>query len=233
MSAGGSLGNSPLLGAVAVIWSPVRTLRRVAEGRRALPGLVVVSLYAALSLVVSVAFVLGGVTRRSIEQQPPQPGLPPGFEDTLARVAEFAVPAFAVLSPFVVWIVVSLLMQLATRFFGGTGPLSAMLGVVGVAQAPFLLNVLITAVLTGLQFLAGAGTPAGAALGYLVSIVGLAFFLWFLVLVVVGAALARGVGYGESAGSCALSCVGLGVLIILVVIVAAVGIFTTVNAAAP
>lgn len=232
MSAGG-LGGSPLLGPVAVIWSPVRTLRRVAEERRALPGLVVVALYAVLSLAVSAAFVLGGVTRRSIEQQPPQPGLPPGFEDTLVRVAEVAVPAFAGLSPFAIWLVVSLLMQLATRFFGGTGPLSSMLGVVGVAQAPFLLNVVVGAVLTGLRFLAGAETPAGAALGYLVSLVGLAFFLWYIVLVVIGAALARGIAYGESAGSCALSCVGLGLLIILVVIVAAIGIFTTVNAAAP
>ena len=232
MSAGGS-GTSTLLGAFAVIWSPVRTLRRVAEGRRARPGLVVVALYAALSLVVSAALVLGGVTRRSIEQQPAQPGLPPGFEDTLVRVAEVAVPAFALVTPFVIWISVSLLMQLATRFFGGTGPLSSMFGVVGVAQAPFLLNVVVGAVLAGLQFLAGAGTPAGAALGYLVSLVGLAFFLWYIVLVVIGAALARGVGYGEAAGSCALSCVGLGILIILVVIVAAVGIFATVNAAAP
>lgn len=232
MSAGGS-GTSTLLGAFAVIWSPVRTLRRVAEGRRARPGLVVVALYAALSLVVSAALVLGGVTRRSIEQQPAQPGLPPGFEDTLVRVAEVAVPAFALVTPFVIWISVSLLMQLATRFFGGTGPLPSMLGVVGVAQAPFLLNVVVGAVLAGLQFLAGAGTPTGAALGYLVSLVGLAFFLWYIVLVVIGAALARGVGYGEAAGSCALSCVGLGILIILVVIVAAVGIFATVNAAAP
>lgn len=231
MSAGG-FGTSPL-GAVAVIWSPVRTLQRVAEERRALPGFVVVALYAALGLVVSTAYVLGGVTRRSIEQQPPQPGLPPGFEDTLVRVAEVAVPALAALLPFAVWLVVSLLMQLTTRFFGGAGPFSSMLGVVGVAQAPFLVNVVVGAVLMGLQLLAGAGTPAGAALGYLVSLVGLAFFLWYVVLVVIGAALARNVGYGESAGSCALSCVGLGILIILVVIVAAIGIFTTVNAAAP
>ena len=231
MSAGGS-GTSPL-GAFAVIWAPVRTLRWVAEERRAFPGFVIVAVYAGLSLIVSVAFVLGGVTRRSIEQQPPQPGLPAGFEDTFARVAEVAVPALAALSPFAIWLVVSLLMQLATRFFGGAGPLSSMLGVVGVAQAPFLVSGVLGAVLTGLQFLAGAGTPVGAALGYLVSLLGVAFFLWYVVLVVIGAALARNVGYGESAGSCALSCVGLGVLIILVVIVAAVGIFTAVNATAP
>lgn len=231
MSAGGS-GTSPL-GAVAVIWNPVRTLRRIAEERRAFPGFVVVAAYAALSLIVSTAFVLGGVTRRSIEQQPAQPGLPPGSEDTLARVAEFAIPALAVLSPFVIWLVVSLLMQLATRFFGGAGPLSSMLGVVGVAQAPFFVSGVLGAVLTGLQLLAGPGTPAGAALGYLVSLVGIAFFLWYVVLVVIGAALARDIGFGESAGSCALSCVGLGVLIILVVIVAAIGTFAAVGAAAP
>lgn len=231
MSAGGS-GTFPL-GAVAVIWNPVRTLRRVAEGRRAFPGFVVVAAYAALSLILSTALVLGGVTRRSIEQQPSQPGLPPGLEDTLARVAETAVPALAVLSPFAIWLVVSLLMQLATRLFGGAGPLSAMLGVVGVAQAPFLVSGVLGAGLAGLQLLAGAGTPVGVALGYLVSLVGIAFFLWYVVLVVIGAALARNIGYGESAGSCALSCVGLGVLIIVVVIVAAIGIFTAVNAAAP
>ena len=229
MSAGGS-GTSPF-GAVAVIWAPVRTLRRVAEGRRALPGFAVVAACASLSLVVSTIFVLASVTRRSVLRQAgQQPGLDP---DTVARVAEVGTLASAALSPFVVWIVVSLLMQLATRFFGGTGPLSAMLGVVGAAQAPLLVNVVLGAALTGLRFLAGATTPAGAALGYLVSLVGLAFFLWYVVLVVVGAALARGIGYGESAASCALSCVGLGILIILVVVVAAVGIFATVNAAAP
>lgn len=231
MSAGGS-GTSPL-GAVAVIWAPVRTLRSVAGERRAFPGFVVVAAYASLSLILSTALVLGGVTRRSIEQQPVQPGLPPGFEDTLVRVSEVAVPALAVLSPFAIWLAVSLLMQLATRFFGGTGPLSAMLGVVGVAQAPFFISGVLGALLTGLQLLVGAGTPVGVALGYLVSLVGIAFLLWYVVLVVIGAALARNIGYGESAGSCALSCVGLGILIIVVVIVAAIGIFTAVNAAAP
>lgn len=234
MSAGASDGSPLLLGAIAVIWRPLRTLRRVAEGRRALPGLVVVALYAGLGLLVSAVYVLGGVTRRTIEQQAArQPGLHPDTPELVARVAEVGTLALAALSPFVIWLVVSLLMQLATRFFGGTGPLSSTLGVVGVAQAPFLLNVVIGAALAGLQYLAGPGSPAGAALGYLISLLGLACLLWSIVLVVIGAALARGVGYGESAGSCALSCVGLAVLIILVVVVAAFGVFTTVNAAAP
>jgi hypothetical protein len=232
VSAGGS-GTSSLIGAFAVIWTPVRTLRRVAGERRALPGLVVVALYAVLSLAVSAAFVLSGATRRSIVQQSAQPGLPPESLETLVRVAEVGTPVLAALSPFVIWLVVSLLMQLATRFFGGAGPLSSMLGVVGVSQAPLLVGGVLGAVLSGLQLLAGAGTPVGAALDYLVFLIGLGFSLWYVVLVVIGAALARNIGYGESAGSCALSCVGLGVLIIVVVIVAAIGIFAVVNAAAP
>jgi membrane protein DedA with SNARE-associated domain len=89
------------------------------------------------------------------------------------------------------------------------------------------------AVLSGLRLLAGVGTPVGAALDYLVFLASLGFSMWYVVLVVIGAAFARDIGYGESAGSCALSCVGLVVLIIVVVIAAAVGIFATVNAAAP
>jgi hypothetical protein len=225
--------STSLLGASAVIWGPVRTLRRVAEERRAHPGLVVVALNAVLSLILSAAFVLGGATRRSVEQQFAQPGLPPGSRETLVGAPEVGTPVLAALSPFAIWLVVSLLMHLATRLFGGTGPLSSMLGVVGVAQAPLVVGSVLGAVLSGLQLLAGAGTPVGAALDYLVFLVSLGFSLWHVVLVVIGAALARNIGYGESAGSCALSCVGLVVLIIMVVIVAAIGIFTTVNAAAP
>ena len=219
-----------------MIWSPVRTLREVAERRSALPGFVVVAAYAALSLVVSTVFVLSGATRRrleqGLEQQPGQPAIPREILDTVAGATEVGIPIFAFLSPFVGWILVSLLMQLATRFFGGSGPLSSMLGVVGVAQAPFLVSGVLGALLSGLRLWVGAGTPAGVALGYLVSLTGLAFFLWYVVLVVVGAAQARGVGYGESAGSCALSCVGLGALIILVVVVAGIGIFVVAGAAA-
>ena len=76
----------------------------------------------------------------------------------------------------------------------------------------------------------GAGTPTGVAIGYLVSLVGPSFLAWY---VVIGATQARRVGYGGSAGSCALSCVGLGTLIILLMVVAAVGIFTVAGAAAP
>jgi hypothetical protein len=44
-----------------------------------------------------------------------------------------------------------------------------------------------------------------------------------MVLVVIGAAFARRVGYGESAGSCAISCSGcIGLIILVFVIIVAV-----------
>ncbi len=231
MSAGGPA--TSISGATAVIWAPLRTLRRVAEERRALPGLGVVAINAAFGLILSGAFVLSGATRRSVERQFAQPGIPPEARDSLVGVAEVGAPILAALSPVAIWLVVSLLMHPATRLLSGAGPLSSMLGVVGVAQAPLVVGGVLGAVLSGLRLLAGVGTPVGAALDYLVFLASLGFSMWYVVLVVIGAAFARDIGYGESAGSCALSCVGLVVLIIVVVIAAAVGIFATVNAAAP
>ena len=60
----------------------------------------------------------------------------------------------------------------------------------------------------------------------------LATFVWSAVLVVIGAALARRIGYGESAGSCAVSCAGcLGLIILVAVVLAGIGIL--VGATAP
>ena len=220
------------MGVVAVIWSPVQTLREVAEGRGALPGFIVVAVYAALGLIVSTISVLGGVTRRALEQQA-APGFPPGFWDTFTRAIEISVPISALLSPFLLWIFVSLSMQLVTRFFGGTGPLSAMLGVVGVAQVPFFISGVLSFLITSPQLFVDVQEQIVVALGYVVSLIGLVFFVWHVVLVVTGAAQARNIGYGESAGSCAISCVGLAFLIILVVVVVGFGVFVTVSAAAP
>ena len=225
------------MGVVAVIWSPVRTLRRVAEGRSALPGLLVVAAYAALGLVFSTVLVLTGFTRgrmeRSLEQAGTQPGLPPGFFDGVIRAVEVSVPVLAALSPFVVWTLVSLLMQLVTRFFKGTGPLSAMFGVVGVAQVPFFVSLLLGVLSTALQLVVGVGTPAGTALGYLSGLVGMAVFVWYAVLVAIGAAQARNIGYGESAGSCAISCVGLAILVILMCVILGIGAAIIFSAAVP
>lgn len=225
------------MGVVAVIWNPVATLRQVAAERRVLTGFIVVAAYAAFGLLTSAALILSGVTRRQLEQQfeqqPAQPGLPPGFSENITRATEVITPVSAVLAPFLIWLVVSLLMQLVTRFFGGMGPLSAMLAVVGVAQVPFFISAVLSLLLTFVQLAVGAGSTAGVAIGYLVSLVGLAFLVWYVVLVIIGAALARGIGYGESTGSCAISCVGIAVLLIMVGIVVAIGIFSVVGAGAP
>jgi len=197
------------------------TLARVAEERRVLLSFGVVALYAVLGLAGSAIALLGGLTQAQFETGQAQP-LPPGFEDFLDYAGVFSLVS-AVIQPFVLWLLVSGLMQLVTRFFGGTGPFSAMLAVVGVAQVPLVLSAALYIPITGLQVMLGPPDQSGASvttvLGLLSALLGLAFLLWHVALVVIGAASARGVGYGQSAGSCAISCAGCVGLILIVVVV--------------
>ena len=197
-----------------------------------LAGFVVTAAYAALSLVAAAVAVLGGITRAQFAQQPMGPGLPPELLENLVVVTEVATLVFAALSPFVWWIAVSLAMQLATHLFGGTGPFAAMLAVVGVAGVPLAVGSLAQALATGLQVGLGVASTAGMVAGLLGGLVALATLVWHVVLVVIGAGLARRIGYGESAGSCAASCVGCLALIILVAVVF-VGIGILLGMAAP
>jgi hypothetical protein len=220
------------LGTVAVVWAPARVLRDTAAQRRVLAGFVVTAVYAALSLAVSAAAVFGGVTRAQFEGQPTPPGLPPDLLENIAVVTEVATLVFSALAPFVWWIAVSLVMQLATHFFGGSGPLSAMLAAVGVAGVPLALGSLVQALATGLQVALGVESTAGVTVGLLGGLFAIAALVWHVVLVVIGAALARRIGYGESAGSCAVSCVGcLGLIILVAVVLVGIGIL--VGAPAP
>ncbi len=207
--------------ALAIIWAPVSTLARVAEERRVLLAFGVVALYAALGLIGDAIGVFGGLTQAQFEAGQTQP-LPPGVEDLMAYVGVFSLVS-AVIQPFILWLLVSGLMQLVTRFFGGTGPFSAMLAVVGVAQIPLVISAAIYVPITGLQVVLGpadtSGTSVATVLGLLSGLIGLAFLFWHLALVVIGAAFARRVGYGESAGSCAISCAGCLGLILIVVLV--------------
>ncbi len=191
-----------------------------------LAGFVVTAVYAALSLAAAAVAVLGGVTRAQFPQRPAgSPGLPPGLLENLAVAAEVATLVFSVLSPFVWWISVSLVMQLATRLFGGRGPLPAMFAAVGVAGVPLALGSLAQVLATGLQVALGVVSTAGMVAGLLGGLLALCSFVWHAVLVVVGAALARRIGYGEAAGSCAVSCVGcLGLIILVAVVLAGIGI---------
>ncbi len=208
-----------VLEALAVIWAPVSTLARVAEERRVLLGFGVVALYAAVGLLGSGLAIFGGLEQAQFEAGGTE--LPPGFEDYLPYIGVFSL-ILAVIEPFILWLLVSGLMQLVTRFFGGTGPFPAMLAVVGVAQVPLLISTVLQIPITGLQIALGPQDPASpvaSVLGLLSGLLGLALLLWHVVLVVIGAAFARRVGYGESAGSCAISCAGCAGLILIVVVV--------------
>jgi len=205
-------------------------LARAAEERWVLLAFGIVTLYAALNLVRT---GLGAFSALEQWRSGPQGAeLPPEFEEFFTAFFVFGL-VFSVVWPFVSWLLISGLMQLITRFFGGTGPFSGMLAVVGVAHVPYLIERLIQILLAGLQILlvpdpATAADPttggglAATLLGLLSFLLWLAALVWFVILVVIGAAFARRVGYGESAGSCAISCAGIVGLILIVGVVLAV-----------
>jgi hypothetical protein len=221
---------------LAVLWAPVRVLRDAAVQKRVLAAFIITALYAALGLAGSVVTVLGGVTRAQFEGQPQ--GLPPSTIENIREATEVALVVSSVLTPFVVWIAVSLIMQFVTRFFGGgarvgisgtnavsdsDGSLAATLAAVGVSGVPLVISSAIGLVFSVLRVALGVQNTAGIVLGYVAGLLGLAAFVWYVVLVVIGAAQARNLGYAASAGSCAVSCVGCAGLIILMVIVVGLG----------
>ena len=196
-------------------------------------GFGVVALYAALGLVGSGLAVFGGLAQAQFETGGAD--LPPGFEDYWVYVEVFSLIS-GVVYPFVSWLLVSGLMQLVTRFFGGTGPFSGMLAAVGVAHVPLVISTVAGLPITGLQILLGPENPAtgsltAIAIAGLSSLLGIAALVWFIVLAVIGAAFARRVGYGESAGSCAISCAGCAGLILIVAVVFGVLIAVLIGAA--
>ena len=193
-------------------------------------GFGVPALYAVLSLIGAGLVVFGGLMEAQF-QQPGGAPVPPELVELLPAINVVSV-VFAVVWPFVLWLLVSGLMQLVTRFFGGSGPFSGMLAVVGVAQVPLVISGLVQLPIVGLQVALGSQNIAAGVAGLLSSLLGLLALLWFVVLVVIGAALARRIGYGESAGSCAISCAGCVGLILIVVMVFAVLIAVFVGAAA-
>lgn len=200
------------MGAFAVIWSPVRVFREVAGERNLLAGFIIVALNAVLGLAGVAILLFGGSLQAQLEASGAQ--IPAGFFESFAVIALI----LSVLAPFVWWLLISLVMHLVTRFFGGEGPLTATFSVVGVAFAPLVLSAVISLPLGGLQAVLETGSAAGTALGLLSNLFALAFLVWHVILVIIGAALARNIGYGESTGSCAISCGGCLGLIILVIV---------------
>jgi hypothetical protein len=217
------------LGVISVLWSPIRTLREVAEGRRALYGFLVVAAGAALGLITSVIFIFTGLLQTQFEEffEASQGQFPPEFRENFVALTGISSVVFSVLWPFALWAVVSLVMQLVTRFFGGNGPLSAMFATVGVAYMPYVLSTLISTPIQVLQVSLDPTSAAAQVLGLLGGLLSVAFLIWFAVLVVIGAALARNISYGESTGSCAISCAGclgliIGVIVVLGVVISLV-----------
>jgi hypothetical protein len=212
-----------------VIWAPMRALSRTAEERRVLLAFGIVALYAALSLVGTSLGTFS--TLEQLQSGPQAAELPAEFEGFFTYLFVFAL-IFSVIWPFISWLLISGLMHLVTRFFGGTGPFSGMLAVIGVAHVPSVIERTVQIPLAGLQILLApdpaaadsttGGGLAATVLGLLSLLLWLAAFVWFVVLVIIGAALARHVGYGESAGAGAISCAGIVGLILVVGVILAV-----------
>lgn len=205
--------------AVRAIWSPVAAMENVARERKLGTGFGVIALAALLALAFSAISVFTGNAGTQINPQD-FPTIPPETLRSMETVVKVGLPVFSVLVPFVWWIGVSLVMQLVTRFFGGNGPLSAMFAVVGVAYVPFLISGVVSFLLTSLQRLIGVPSAAASVIGIVSFLLALGFVIWHVALVIIGASFAREVSYGRSGGSCAISCVGFVVLVVVLILAA-------------
>ena len=200
--------------AVRVIWSPAEAMANVARERKLGTGFGVIVLAALLGLIVSAVSIFAGTSGTQLNPQ----NFPTIPSDTLRSMESFikvGIPVISVLVPFVWWVGVSFVMQLVTRFFGGNGPLSTMFAVIGVAYVPLLVGSLVNYLLTGLRVVVGTQSGAAVAIGLISTVLILAFLVWHVALIVVGASFAREISYGQSGGSCAISCVGFVVLVVL------------------
>lgn len=206
-------------------------------GRGATPGLVTILLWTAVSLLASgLGLLLGGFASAEelLESFPPGT-VPPEVDEQslegLISVFQFVGIGVSVLWPFVYWPILTLVMYLVTGFFGGGGSLSGMFGTMGAACVPFVIAGLLQLPITGAQAALGSGGEPGAAAAALGSagfLVNLGAIVWHVALAVIGGAAARGISYGRSGGSCAISCaaavgIPLLLLILLSVILAVAG----------
>ena len=187
-------------------------MERVGGQRKAALGFGVVLVWALVSLASAVILVFTGFDVDQISSG--VQGLPEGALEGAVAAAQIGVPVLSALYPFAWWAIVSLVMHLVTRFFGGSGTLAGTFAVVGLACLPFVISSLISIPITGIQAVAGPQSAASGILGAIDFLIGLGALGWHVVLVVIGASFARQVSYGQSSGSCAISCAGLGGLVI-------------------
>jgi len=96
--------------------------------------------------------------------------------NSLVSATEIRTIILSTISPFLTWMVVSLLMQLTTRFFGGSGSFSTMLAVVGTSFVPLALGAVLTEFTTAGQVLLDPGSIVSLAVGNLGVALGYGFF---------------------------------------------------------
>lgn len=224
------------MGILDVIRSPAGGMRGVA-GRGAMPGFVVVALWTVVSLLAAgLGLLLGGFASADdlLESLPPG-AVPPEVEEQSLEGIVVGFQAVGVglrsLWPFIYWPLLTLVMHLITRFFGGEGSLSGMFGAMGAACLPFVISGLLRLPITGAQAALASGGEPGAAsvvLGAVGGLLSLAALIWHVALVIVGGSVARRISYGRSGGSCAVSCaavVGIPLLLLILfsVLLAAFG----------
>lgn len=208
---------------LSVLWRPVDALARVARERNVLVGFAVVALWAVVGLISSGIGIATGAATQAFEQNP---DIPPELVSLLRQVTGVGTLVLSALAPFLWWIVLAGLMYVITGFFGGRGPFPAMLAVTGMAMAPWVVQSLVGIPIAALQFALGNPSSAGglagsAGLTGISVLLGLGALAWHIGLVVIGGRFAREVTYGQSGGSCALSCVGcLGIGFILTLLLA-------------
>ena len=211
---------------LGVIRAPAPGMREVARSG-ALPGFAAVVLWVVVSLLAAgLGLLLGGFA--SVDEL--LEGLPPGsvpqeVDEASLESIVFGAQAVGIglraLWPLLYWAVLTLVMYLVTKLFGGAGSLSGMFGAMGVACVPFVISGLLQLIVTGGQAASvSTGVPEalGIALGAVGALVSVAALIWHVALVVIGASAARSLSYGGSAGSCATSCaavIGIPLLLLL------------------
>lgn len=207
--------------------SPIEGMRGITGQESSVPGFIVVALWAVIGLVSAGVAILLGVGGEDVLEDLPPGTLPEeigpeaieGLLVTFQVVGVFLTAIF----PFFYWLVLSLVMQLVTRFFGGEGSLSRMLGAVGAACLPFVILGLVELPLTGVQVLLEDGGAGAVIVSLLSFLLYLAALVWHVALVVVGSGVARQISFGQSGGSCAISCAAVvGIPILLLVLLVAV-----------
>lgn len=213
--------------AISAIWSPVRAMETVARERRIAAGFGVVALAAIFGLISSVISVFSGAATSQINPQD-FPEVPPDVLNNIATAFQVGLPIVMMISPFVWWLIVTLVMQLITRFFGGSGSISAMFATMGVAYVPSLISAAIGIPVAGILAVVGSQGVIATIIGLVNFVLSLGFLVWYVALVIIGASFAREITYGQSGGSCAISCVGCGGLV-LVAAIALVVIGVTVS----